>query len=443
MTDSTTRQTRAPLDLSRKLAGLILVCIIALVWAAKEVLYPIVLACLLALLVVPVVRALERARIPRFLASAGTVLVSSMIIGGLAGFVLNQLTGILQDMPKYEQNIHRRMDEFRGSGSGLLHATGSTLDALRHEITLEASRSSETPAKPDKQDKPNQVDKQSDPDKPSEQNKVSEQDKPTGQDKSASQDKPAGQDKPNAQDKPREQEKPPVPVAIVPSTQSSVADAVGVVLAILSPVLTVGMIVLFAIFMLTQRDDLHERLLAVGHRMARKDGSALTAEALDEATTRISRYLFMQSLANLSTGVCVAIALWLIGVPHPFFWGLMTFLLRYIPYIGMLITGLILAFFTVAVSPDWHMTILTVCVFFGLEMLMSNAIEPFLFGHGTGLSSFAIIVAASFWTWVWGPVGLFVSVPLTVCLVVVGRYVPSMDFLEIILAAKPPRARRS
>lgn len=367
----------------RRIGALIFVLIVSAVWVAKEVLYPIALAGVLALLVVPLVRALERIRVPRAAASISMVLVASLVIATLFWFVGNQLTGIIKELPSYQENIHQRIESLRGGRSGILHIADKTLRNLKEDIAIDAP-----PAGP---------------------GAVGENGNP-----GATRD--------------------PLPVTIVqPHTMTS-ADFVDLSLSVLHPVLTVGIVFIFAVFMLIQRDDLHRRFMLISRRFVQPHGPSLSTGALDEAFGKITRYLLMQSMTNVLTGLAVAIGLYLLDVPHPFFWGLLTFLLRYVPYVGVLLATLIVGFFTVAVFPTWNPTMYVLGMFLAIEIIVGNVIEPFFFGHGTGLSSFAIIIAATFWTWVWGPVGLFLSVPLTVCLVVIGRYVPSLDFLEILLA---------
>ncbi len=367
----------------RRFGAVVFVLVVSAIWIAKEVLYPIALAGVLALLVVPFVRALEKFRIPRAIASVAMVVVASFIFASLCWFVGNQLTGIIKELPSYQENIHQRIESLRGGRSGILHIADNTLRSLKEDIAIDASPAAPGP--------------------------VAEAGDPS-------------------------EKKDPTPVTIVqPHTMTS-SDFVDLSLTVLHPVLTVGIVFIFSIFMLIQRDDLHRRFMLLSKRFVQHRGPSLSASALDEAFSKITRYLLMQSLTNAFTGTAVGIGLYLLDVPHPFFWGLLTFLLRYVPYVGVLLSALIVGFFTVAVFPTWNPTVYVLGMFLAIEVVVGNVVEPLFFGHGTGLSSFAIIIAATFWTWIWGPVGLFLSVPLTVCLVVLGRYVPSFDFLEILLA---------
>jgi predicted PurR-regulated permease PerM len=193
-------------------------------------------------------------------------------------------------------------------------------------------------------------------------------------------------------------------------------------------------VVLFSIFMLIQREDLFQRLLTLSGSMAWRGRETLTAQALSDIAARISRYLLMQSLLNFTTGVLVACALAALGLPNALLWGFLAALLRYVPYLGMIIAIGLISLFALGTSPDWGLPLTVLAALLAIEALISGVAEPLCYGHGTGLSSLAILVAATFWTWLWGPIGLFMSVPMTVCLTVVGRYVPSLDFLHTLLS---------
>src|SRR5690606_29386034 len=187
------------------------------------------------------------------------------------------------------------------------------------------------------------------------------------------------------------------------------------------------------IFMLIQREDLRDRFIGLlGTRRLN-----VTTQALDDAGSRISRYLLMQLLINVTYGVPVGIGLHFIGVPNALLWGVLATVLRFVPYLGPLIgmsLPLILAF---AVDPGWQMVLMAAGLFLVLELVSNNIVEPWLYGSSTGISSVAIMVAAIFWTWLWGPIGLLLSTPLTVCIAVAGRYVPQLSFLSMLLGSEP------
>jgi hypothetical protein len=193
------------------------------------------------------------------------------------------------------------------------------------------------------------------------------------------------------------------------------------------------MVVVFVVFMLLYREDLRDRLI----RLAGTGRLQLTTQAFDEAGHRVSRYLLMQLVINITYGLPVGIGLYFIGVPNPLLWGVLATLLRFVPYLGPTIAAALPIFVAFAVDPGWSKFIWTTAMFLTMELLSNNFIEPWLYGSSTGLSPVAIIFAAIFWTFLWGPVGLFLSTPLTVCLVVLGRRVPRLHFLHILLSDEP------
>jgi hypothetical protein len=194
--------------------------------------------------------------------------------------------------------------------------------------------------------------------------------------------------------------------------------------------------------MLIRREDLRDRLI----RLVGEGRLDITTQALSDAGDRISRYLLMQSLVNISYGFVIGIGLWTIGhfshveggFPNAPLWGLLCGLLRFVPYVGPWIGGFFPVLLSVAVFPGITQFVLTVCLFVSIEVLNNSAIEPMLYGSTTGLSAVAILAAAVFWSWLWGPIGLLLSTPLTACVVVIGKYVPQMQFLDVLLGDQPP-----
>jgi hypothetical protein len=161
---------------------------------------------------------------------------------------------------------------------------------------------------------------------------------------------------------------------------------------------------------------------------------------MNDAAKRISRYLLMQLVINLLYGIPVGIGLHFIGVPNPILWGLLAVILRFIPYIGPVIAALFPIALSFAIAPGWTLPLLTIALFVVLELFSNNFLEPWLYGSSTGLSPVAVLVAAVFWTTLWGPVGLLLSTPLTVCLVVIGRHVPQLGFFDVLLGDEPALA---
>ena len=210
-----------------------------------------------------------------------------------------------------------------------------------------------------------------------------------------------------------------------------VREALG---SLLSPLLTAGIVVIFAIFILLQREDLRDRLIS----LAGEERMDVTTQALDDTAQRISRYLLMQATVNVSMGLLVALGLWLIGLPNALLWGLLAGTLRFIPYVGIWIAAAMPILLSLAIFPHgWLAPLAVLALFAGLEILVANVVEPLLYGGSTGISPLAVLVAAIFWAWLWGPLGLLLSTPLTVCLVVLGKYVPALSFLNVLLGDEP------
>jgi predicted PurR-regulated permease PerM len=224
---------------------------------------------------------------------------------------------------------------------------------------------------------------------------------------------------------------PPLPVKETPATPLAV---IGEMLSpIVKPVATALAVIVFTVLMLLNRENMRERLIGL-------IGAArinVTTQAMGEASYRVSRYLFMQLVVNASFGIPFGVALYFIGVPNAALWGLLAIALRFIPYAGVWIAVAMPALLAFAISDGWSMVAWTLGVFLVLEVLAVYLAEPLLYGRSAGLSPFAIIAAAIFWTWLWGPVGLLLATPLTVCLSVMGRYIPRLGFLNVILGVDP------
>lgn len=198
------------------------------------------------------------------------------------------------------------------------------------------------------------------------------------------------------------------------------------------PLVQAGIALVFVVLVLLDRLDLRDRLLRlVGGNLHR------ATDAMDEAGARISRYLGMQLVVNLSYGIPMALGLWLIGVPGAVLWGMLAAVLRFVPYVGPLISAVFPLTLAFAVDPGWSLLLWTLALIAVLELVSNNIVEPWLYGASTGLSALSLIVAATFWTALWGPVGLIMSTPLTVCLLVTGRYLPHLQFLDVLLGSQP------
>lgn len=230
------------------------------------------------------------------------------------------------------------------------------------------------------------------------------------------------------------------PLAVKETPDSPLAQLVEFVAPFAKPVGMALAVIVFTILLLVSRENMRERLVA----LMGATRINVTTQALGEASERVSSYLLMQLLVNTCFGVPFGIALWLIGVPGAVLWGLLGIALRFIPYVGVWIAVALPALLAFAISNDWTLVAWTIGVFLALELVLTYAVEPWLYGRSTGLSPLAVMAAAVFWTWLWGPLGLLLSTPLTVCIAVLGRYIPQFGVLHLMLAAEPalaPEAR--
>jgi predicted PurR-regulated permease PerM len=194
-----------------------------------------------------------------------------------------------------------------------------------------------------------------------------------------------------------------------------------------------GVVTVLMIFMLLERRELRDRvILLIGYRRM-----TATTRALDEAGARISRYLLMQSIINGSFGVAVGLGLFLIGVPYAVTWGSLAAALRFIPYLGAFVAMLLPLALSLAVFPGWLQPALVVGLFLVLEPITGSVMEPWLYGQSAGVSQVALLIALTFWTWLWGPAGLLMATPLTVCLVVLGKHLPALGFIVVLMGDRP------
>ena len=230
------------------------------------------------------------------------------------------------------------------------------------------------------------------------------------------------------------------PIAVAETPPTALAALREWIDPFVKPVGTALAVVVFTILMLLNRENMRERLIGlIGPQRIN-----VTTQALGEAAYRVSSYLYMQLVVNACFGIPFALALWLIGIPNAMLWGLLGTLLRFIPYAGVWVAVAMPATLAFAIFDGWSHVAWVLAVFVLLELLLVNGVEPWLYGRSAGLSAIAIILAALFWTWLWGPVGLLLAVPLTVCIAVMGRYIPELGYLNVLLGVEPvlsPEAR--
>src|SRR5665213_915049 len=357
-----------------------LVIAVAVLYFARELLIPLAFALLLAFLLTPIVKRLESWKIPRAPASV-LVLIAAFGFVSVVGYsVTTQLFAIAESLPNYSKNLSAKIAALQGESKGLSEVINEIEDMGR-QIT----------------------DKKSEPFSRSTQLK----------------------------DQPRPETR-PIPVKIIEehSVVQAVRDYSG---TLLRPLGTTLLIVVFTIFMLIDRDNLRHRLL----RLMGQQKLQATTKAMDDAGQRVSRYVLLQFCVNAGFGSIIALGLSLLGVQYPLLWGVMGIFLRFLPYIGPLIAGFLPFAFTLAVTQGWRTPLFVVGLFAVTELIVGNFVEPLLYGVHTGLSAVAILVSAVFWTVVWGPIGLVLSTPLTVCLTVLGRHTPQLEFLNVLLGDEP------
>lgn len=223
---------------------------------------------------------------------------------------------------------------------------------------------------------------------------------------------------------------PPIDVNLIDLSSNLLAFFESFFGSVFNIVAMIGIIVLLVIFMLFNREDIRGRII----KLIGQNRISSTTSAMNDASERVFRYLFRLFIVNIAVGICVTIGLHLIGIPNAALWGCLTAILRFIPYIGPWIAAIIPIALSFIITNDWYMPVITISFFITLDLITAYFIEPFYYGIGTGVSSFALVIAAIVWTWLWGPVGLLLSTPLTVCLVVLGQYVTTMSFLRVLLS---------
>lgn len=379
------------------------ILVTAVLYFAREVFVPLAMAGLLAFLLAPVATQMERWGVRRAPAGLLVILLSLAGVGALGWVVLGQIYNLAVELPRYQQNVTGKIESLHLNSAGQLSSTVEMLTSVGKQITSgEAEAPPIVPVAPRRRSAAHSASK------PAEV---------------------AG--KGPAQ---------PVPVRIEEPEESMLTVAGRTMTPLLHPLTTTFIVVIFLVFMLLGRDDLRDR----GLRLAGSGRIHLTTSAIEDASRRVSRYLQMQLVVNLCYGAVAGLSLWAIGIPHPLLWAVLTCGLRFVPYIGILMASAGPLLLSTAVSPHWRELALTAAMYAVLELVTANFIEPMLYGASTGISAMAILIAAIFWTLLWGLPGLLLSTPLTVCLVVIGRQVPRLRYLEVLFGeeAALPSAER-
>lgn len=353
----------------------VFVVVVTGLYFARAVMLPITLAVLLSFLLAPLVGLLRRIRLPRVPAVLLSVVVALGVVLALAGLIGTQVASLASDLPQFQQTVESKLQTVQTLTVGRLTDLIDRLGGQVQHVTTPAPRPATGGSAPNK----------------------------------------------------------PVVVQVQPPPPSPLQIAQEVLAPVLAPLATGGIVFIVAVFVLLQQEDLRDRLI----RLCGSNDLHRTTVALDDAGRRLSRYFLTQLGINAGFGCVICAGLLAIGVPSPVLWGVLGALLRFVPYVGSWLSALFPVALAAAVDPGWSMAAWTLILYLVVELLVGQVIEPFMYGRSTGLSPVSVVVAAIFWSWLWGPIGLILSTPLTLCLVVLGRHVPRFEFLDVLLGDRP------
>jgi predicted PurR-regulated permease PerM len=369
------------------------ILVMALLYFAREVFIPLALAGLLTFFLAPAAIRLERWGVRRIPAALLVIFLSLSAVGALGWILLGQIYSLAVELPQYQQNISDKIGSLHLDSAGRLSRSIEMLTNLHRQI-----KSGSGPTTNILPMVPRQRTNHSHTSPPTLQSKTNQ----------------------------------PVAVRIEEPEESMLQMARRTMVPLLHPLTTTFIVAIFLAFFLAGREDLRDR----GLRLAGSGRMHLTTTAIEDATRRVSRYLQMQLIVNLCYGAVVGTALGLIGVPHPLLWAALTCVLRFVPYVGIMMAAAGPLLLSAAISQNWNQLIWTAIVFGVLEIVAANFIEPVLYSASTGISAIAVLIAAVFWTFLWGLPGLLLSTPLTVCLIVIGRQVPRLRYLEVLFGER-------
>jgi predicted PurR-regulated permease PerM len=355
---------------------------ISVLYLAKILFLPLAFAFLFAFLLAPLVARLERLHLTRTLAAVLVILVFAALLTCVGWVFFTQLVAIANDLPTYRGNIAQKMASIHSPSNSAFSRAEQEVERLGDEL----GRSNSSPSNPTSGLNPERKPLGTSPERPVQVREV--------------------------------------------SRGPARLDQLG---GILEPVTTALLSVVFTFFVLLQREDLRNRVI---HLTGERNVTSIT-QAMRDASARISRYFSLQLLVNAIYGALIAAVLYAIGMPHSLLFGTLAAILRFVPYIGWMGAAALPTVLSLAVFHGWQKSLIILGTFPVLEVVTGNYIEPHIYGKHTGLSALAILIAAAFWTLLWGPVGLVLSVPLTVCLVVIGRHMPALEFLTIMLGDQP------
>lgn len=361
----------------------VIAIVLATLYFSREILVPIVLAVLISFVLAPLVKILQGRHLPRAVAVLLAVAGALVVTVSLTTMVMVQVNQLAKDLPRYQVTLNEKihsLHDFLGP-SGLFKDASGLLKDLGKEL--------ETPDQQGQAASP-------------------------GLARSESSNKP-------------------IPVEVHQPAPGSSQTLISVLRPLVSPLTTSGIVLIFVTFFLFQREDLRNRFI----RLVGSGDIERTTAALDDAARRLGKLFATQLVLNAVFGLIIGVGLAFIGIPSASLWGLLAMILRFVPYIGAPLAAVLPLTLAAAVGGDWTMVIWTAALFVIVEPLMGQVIEPLIYGRTAGLSPVAIVVAAAFWTWLWGPLGLLMSTPLTLCLVVLARHVDQLKFIDIMLGDQP------
>lgn len=364
---------------SRATGILATAALLALLYFGREMLVPVVLALFLGALLNPCVRLFQRLGLGHGFSVLLVVLATLAIALGMALVLGSQATQLARSLPQYQSTIHAKIETLRG-------LTVDRFESMQGELgrVIEPTRVSA----------------------------VSQGTAPIAATPGS-----------------------PAPLAGVPEGVPGTSFAVlsRLVSAAWGPLQMGGIVLVVLAFVLLEQESLRDRFI----RLAGGADLRATTTAINDAAARLSRFFMSTFSVNVGVGVAIGAGLWLIGLPNALLWGAFAAIFRFVPYVGIWLVAGLTMLFAAAVGPGWSLVVMTAALFVVVELIVSQVIEPLLYGHTTGLSPLAVVVSAIFWSGLWGPVGLVMSTPLTLCLVVAGRHVKALDLLTILLGDAP------
>lgn len=376
-------RVRTSASQSRVFTLVLVIAVVAVLYLAKEVLIPLALAVLLSFMLAPLVTQLERRRVPRVPAVVLVVTFTFIVVGVVGYVIATQLVDLAGNVGEYNTRLSNRVNALTNPETGPFSGLQSAIRQFNEKLA-----------------------------------------DPRG--KSAAKKAPA---------KPGPDPEEPVQVVLTGNTASSFSYLTVLLTPVMGALVTTGIVIVFTFFMLIGREDLRNRVI----RLIGPNQLTLTTQVLDDAARRVSRYLLMQLIVNGSYGLALTLGLFLIGIPNAALWGFLAALLRYIPYVGPWVAAIFPMTLSLVAFADatWSTPLMTAGLFIALELVSNNFLEPILYGSSTGVSTIGILLAAVFWTWLWGPIGLVLATPITVCIVVLGRHFPQLEFFDVLLSDEP------